>query len=118
MATLAMQSPRRVRAEEHFKAAASALSRAIPKELCEQLGPLDFPNFERVDAIVEKTVELENFLEKFLQARRDLTAHPKRKGKFGELMLRWLKASYPFASTFFTVAKEGSPVHPSRTKHY
>jgi hypothetical protein len=100
------RSPQRVRAEEKFKSAFASLRDAA------KIGSLPFPDFERVNDVEKKAAELGKFLEQLSRSRNEAVNAPKRTGKFKSLMLGWLKASYPFATLFLEVAKEGANVNP------
>ena len=56
------------------------------------------------------TKALELALEELIQARTNLCKKGGWGKKIEDLMLIWFRASYPFASLFFKVAKEGSSV--------
>jgi hypothetical protein len=102
----------RARAEQRFKSAVRTLTNSIPTEINARLGQLSPPNFEHVATVGLKAAELETFLENFVQVRADAAKDPKRKKKFEGVVLSFFKASYPFASLFLAITKEGaSAVH-------
>jgi hypothetical protein len=110
MATVARQSPQRLRAEIGFKAAVTHLQETIPKDICMRLGEVKFPDLREVDGVYNKVGELEAVLENFMESRAQLWQGRSRRRKAEDVILGWARASYPFANVFLTVAKEGSSV--------
>lgn len=83
------------------------LRQALPKQSCVRLSGITFPDFEKSDDIETKVLELKETLEKVIQAR---SRDSEKSKNVGTLVLGWFRASYPFASLFLSIAKEGSSV--------
>jgi hypothetical protein len=106
-------SPSRARAEQNFSDATKRLLGVIPKETRASLGKISPPDFDHFENVDEKASELEGFVEKLIQARKELSKEPNRKEKIESVALSWFRASYPFASLFLAISKEGANVLPS-----
>jgi hypothetical protein len=98
------------RAKAKFKSTVDGLGNAIPSETSSWLGHLHFPQFEYVDNVEVNIGLLTNFLEEVIKAREEVRNVVERKNKFQQLVLSWFKASYPFASLFLAIAKDGASV--------
>src|SRR5436190_1515218 len=108
--TMPSTSPREARAAHNFKSAVLHLKSVLPTETCTRLGEITFPDFDQIDNVHERAEALEAALEELIQARANLSKKGGWGKKIEDLMLTWFQASYPFATLFLTVAKEGSSV--------
>lgn len=103
-------SPYRIQAEQKFNIAALLLQQALPKEACLPLSGVTFPEFGKFDDVEAKTVELKRTLESIVQIRSTGNRNTEKTRNARSLVLSWFRASYPFASLFLSVAKQGSSV--------
>ena len=109
-------SPDRIRVIRSFKAAANLLRKSLPKESCRRLSGITFPDFEKSDNFETKVLELKGTLDMIIQARSVPKSDLEKTKNVGDLVLGWFRASYPFASLFLSISKEGSSVSaPGRT---
>ena len=103
-------SPYRLRAVEKFKTSAELLQKVLPTGNCAQLSRVPFPEFGKYDDVETNVSELQKTLEEIIQARSGPKRDEGKTQNIRGLVLGWFRASYPFASLFLSIAKEGSSV--------
>ena len=108
--TTNFSSTHRQRAEDYFASAVLRLKNALPTATCARLGQVTFPDFEDAVTLDERAQKLEKTLEALIAAQTQVGEKHNLRRKAGDLVVRWFRASYPFANHFLMVAKEGANV--------
>lgn len=81
----------------------------MPAEVYPQIKAMLEVKVEHVENVEAKVVEIEFVLETVLNKTGVAKNSTRRKG-FKEVVVKWVRASYPFVTTFLTVANEGAAV--------
>lgn len=111
--SFATPSNLRKKAATKYETACLNLRRAIPKDIQTQVLKVSYPNSElQQSKVSERAKVLERAIEGVLRYRNDLKDKQKKK-RIGNIVVRWFRASYPFANLFLCIMKDGSAVFVS-----
>jgi len=101
-----MSSTPKSRAEKELLEAIETLQNALPKDARTYLGQISFPRFEDPSAVEDNAAELEVAIDKLISARDGITLNPNGVARVKDVVLKWYRASYPFANLFLGIAKD------------